>query len=131
MRTRYGWTRGDGKVSEHETSLAEVLEPMLVTPGMWVTFADAYLDALDVVARADPARKQRIWVSGPGYDHAAFIRKDRVGKLARWHGMLADHLVQVGAGGSRRLLTVGDRSRLMTLDPGADTAAAMEEAGHL
>src|SRR5216683_777474 len=33
--SRYGWTQGYGKVSGHETSLAEVLEPKMTTPDMW------------------------------------------------------------------------------------------------
>jgi len=93
--SRYGWARGEGKVSEHETTLAEVLEPMLATPDMWVAFADAYLSALDAVARADPGTEQRIWVSGS--DHITVIRKDRARDLSRWHGMLLDHLSETSA----------------------------------
>ena len=48
----YGWTRrGDGKVAENETRLAEVLEPLRTTPDMWRGFAFAYVSALDAVAR--------------------------------------------------------------------------------
>ena len=37
--SRYGWARWEGQVSEHESSLARVLESMLATPDMWVAFA--------------------------------------------------------------------------------------------
>jgi hypothetical protein len=96
--SRYGWTRGDGKVSEHEGSLAQILESMLATPDMWVAFADTYLAVLDDVALADRAAKQRVWVAAPGYDHIAFIRKERASELAEWHDMLVDRLTEAGAG---------------------------------
>ena len=55
--SEYGWTRGDGKVAEHETLLAEVLAPLLTTPQMWRDFAVAYLSALDAVARDEATAK--------------------------------------------------------------------------
>jgi hypothetical protein len=94
--SHYGWTRGGGTVSAHETSLAEVLEPMLATLDNWVAFADAYLTALDAVARADPAAERRVWVSGS--DHITVARKERARNLSRWHDMLVNHLTGTGAG---------------------------------
>jgi hypothetical protein len=89
----YGWTRGDGKVAENETLLAEVLAPLLTTPDMWRDFAVAYLAALDAVSReedagAGKASRRRSW----GLGDADYSRKSRTRTLAAWHAMLAQHL---------------------------------------
>jgi hypothetical protein len=90
--SEYGWTRGDGKVAENETLLAEILAPLLTTPDMWRGFTVAYLSALDAVAREegageDKASRQRSWGSDVDYR-----RKSRAGTLAAWHAMLAGQL---------------------------------------
>jgi hypothetical protein len=97
--SKYGWTRGGGKVAENETLLAEALEPLLTTPAMWRGFAGAYLSALDAVAReeaagAGKASRRRSW----GLSDADYTRKERAGTLAVWHAMLAGHLA--GADGA-------------------------------
>jgi hypothetical protein len=86
--SRYGWTRGYGKVVEKETSLAAVLEAILTSPQMWAGFADAYLGALDAAARTDPAKPKRSY----GVDEIAYRRKERTADLAEWHEMLLDRL---------------------------------------
>ena len=91
--SEYGWTRGDGKVAEHETLLAEVLAPLLTSPDMWRGFAAAYLSALDAITREEAAAegtgsRRRAW----GWSDAAYGRKRRARNLAAWHGMLAGHL---------------------------------------
>lgn len=84
--SRCGWTRqGWGSVAEKETSLASVLQPMLTGPDMWVSFADAYLEALDGIADG-AARKRR-----SGRD-TRFEREDRADDLAEWHRLLVDRL---------------------------------------
>jgi hypothetical protein len=86
--SRYGWTRsGWGRVSQKETSLASVLAQMLAAPDAWVGFTDRYLDALDRVARAAPARPSRAWHS-TGRD-----RDRRTADLAEWHRLLLDRLI--------------------------------------
>ncbi|HEX2746272.1 MAG TPA: hypothetical protein VHO07_21550 [Streptosporangiaceae bacterium] len=91
----YGWTRrGDGKVAENETRLAEVLEPLLTGPDMWRGFAVSYLSALDAVARKEAAgegkaSRQR----SRGLSDADYTRKSRAGTLTAWHARLAAHLV--------------------------------------
>ncbi len=91
--SEYGWTRGDGKVAEHETLLAEVLAPLLTTPQMWRDFAVAYLSALDAVARDEAAAKGKPSVRGSwGWSDGDYKRKSRAGDLAAWHGMLVEHL---------------------------------------
>jgi hypothetical protein len=91
--SEYGWTRGDGKVAEHETLLAEVLAPLLATPQMWRDFAVAYLSALDAVARDEAAAKGKPSVRGSwGWSDGDYKRKSRAGDLAAWHGMLVEHL---------------------------------------
>jgi hypothetical protein len=85
---RHGWTRsGWGRVSQKETSLASVLARMLPAPDMWAGFTDRYLDALDRVAREDPARPSRTW---PPMDRS---RDRRTAELAEWHRLLLDRLV--------------------------------------
>jgi hypothetical protein len=78
--SEYGWTRGDGKVAEHETLLAEVLAPLLTTPQMWRDFAVAYLSALDAVARDEAAAKGKPSVRGSwGWSDGDYKRKSRAG----------------------------------------------------
>ncbi len=95
--SRYGWTEGDGKVAERETTLAEVLTPLLTTPDMWRGFAAAYLSALDAVARDEAAAagkgsRRGILLSSGGWSNADYRRRDRARTLAAWHTMLAGHL---------------------------------------
>jgi hypothetical protein len=86
--SRHGWTRsGWGRVSEKETSLASVLAQMLAAPDAWVGFTDSYLDALDRLTRAAPARSSRVW---PPTDRD---RDRRTADLAEWHRLLLDRLV--------------------------------------
>ncbi len=87
--SRYGWTQGYGKVSGHETSLAEVLEPMLTTPDMWAGFAGTYLTALDAIARTGSARRI---VGSWGVGDADWTRRQRTENLAAWNGRLLDKL---------------------------------------
>ncbi len=54
---------------------------------MWAGFADRYLDALDQVARDDPARPNRAW-RPTGRD-----RDRRTADLAEWHRLLLDRLI--------------------------------------
>jgi hypothetical protein len=91
--SEYGWTRGDGRVAENETLLAEVLAPLLTSPDMWRGFAAAYLSALDAVARAEAAGQGKASRRGSwGWSDADYTRKERAGTLAAWHAMLAEHL---------------------------------------
>jgi hypothetical protein len=86
--SRYGWTRsGYGRVSEKETSLASVLAAMLPAYDMWAGFADRYLDALDQVARDEPARPKHAWRT-TGWD-----REQRSADLAEWHSLLLQRLM--------------------------------------
>jgi hypothetical protein len=82
----YGWTRvGDGRVSEKERSLAEVMAQMLRGGDSWVDFADHYLQALD---RSADDR-------GAAADHwrsPEWTRKERTRNLAAWHLMLLERL---------------------------------------
>ena len=93
----YGWTEGDGKVAERETTLAAVLAPLLASREMWRGFAAAYLSALDAVARDEAAaagkgsRRGRSSSSG-GRSGADYRRSDRARTLSAWHAMLAEHL---------------------------------------
>ena len=71
--SRYGWTRsGCGPVAEKETSLARVLAALLPTPDAWLTFADAYLAALNEAPRRG--------------------RDRRAADLAEWNQLLLDKL---------------------------------------
>ncbi len=90
--SKYGWTRGGGKVAENETLLAEVLEPLLTAPAMWRGFAVAYLSALDAVARDETAGEGKASRRSWGSSNADYTRKERAGTLAAWHAMLAGHL---------------------------------------
>jgi hypothetical protein len=79
--SRHGWTRsGWGRVSHKETSLASVLARMLRAPDAWAGFADRYLDALDRLARAASARRDRFW------DSTSYERDRRTADLAAWRG---------------------------------------------
>ena len=76
----WGWTRRcDGWVSGKETSLAQVAAGMLPVADAWGPFADAYLRALDAVARG----------SADGGREGSRARSTR---LAEWHGMLRERL---------------------------------------
>jgi hypothetical protein len=90
--SEYGWTRGDGKVAENETLLAEVLAPLLTSPDMWRGFAAAYLSALDAVAREQAAGQGKASRRSWGSSDADYSRKRRAANLAAWHAMLAGHL---------------------------------------
>lgn len=71
----YGWTlRGEGWVAERETSLAQVLAELLVTPDMWNQVAEAYVKALGEVASGKGSRR---------------ISRD----LRQWHALLTEHLI--------------------------------------
>ncbi len=84
----YGWTRrGDGQVAEKETPLAGPLARLLTTPDMWRTFAECYLEALEVAGRADPGRPRTVYGT---FDETSYLRKKRADGLAAWHEMLLD-----------------------------------------
>jgi hypothetical protein len=84
----YGWTRrGYGQVAEKETSLAVPLSRLLTTPDMWRTFAESYLEALEVAGRGAPKRPRTMYGS---LDETSNRRKERAGDLAAWHEMLLD-----------------------------------------
>jgi hypothetical protein len=123
--SEYGWTRGDGKVAEHETLLAKVLAPLLTIPQMWRDFAVAYLSALDAVARDEAAAKGKpsVWGSW-GWSDDDYKRKSRAGDLAAWHGMLVKHLAGTDApacwtGWSATAPWPGRRSRSCSPQAGA------------
>lgn len=89
--SRYGWTRtGYGPTSEKETSLAEVVAGILLTPDMWVGFADHYLGALDQVARDSTAKQNR------GRAGAERDQDRRTAALSEWHDMLFGKMVGYG-----------------------------------
>ena len=84
----YGWTRrGYGQVAEKETPLAVPLARLLATPDMWRTFAESYLEALEVTGRADPKRPRTVYGT---FDETSYRRKERADDLAVWHEMLLD-----------------------------------------
>src|SRR5712691_8332517 len=84
----YGWTRrGDGQVAQKETLLAVPLARLLATPDMWRTFAESYLEALEVAGRADPERPRTVYGT---FDGTSYRRKERADDLAAWHEMLLD-----------------------------------------
>jgi hypothetical protein len=84
----YGWTRrGYGHVAEKETPLAVPLARLLTTPDMWRTFAESYLEALEVAGRADPKRPRTVYGT---FDETSHRRKERADDLAAWHEMLLD-----------------------------------------
>ena len=80
--SRGGWTRrGEGWVSERETTLAQVVADMLPAPDAWGGFADQYLRALAGVAERGRAAGGR--------------RRDRLvlgADLSAWHALLRDRL---------------------------------------
>ena len=84
----YGWTRrGYGQVAEKETPLAVPLARLLKTPDMWRTFAESYLEALEVAGRADPKRPRTVYGT---FDETRHRREERADDLAAWHEMLLD-----------------------------------------
>jgi hypothetical protein len=84
----YGWTRrGYGQVAEKETLLAVPLARLLTTPDMWRTFAESYLESLEVAGRADPKRPRTVYGT---FDETGYRRKERADDLAAWHEMLLD-----------------------------------------
>jgi hypothetical protein len=74
-------------VPEKETALGVPLARLLSTPDMWRTFAESYLDALDVAGRADPSRPRTVYGS---FDETRYRRGERTKDLAAWHEMLLD-----------------------------------------
>lgn len=85
----YGWTRrGDGKVAQHETSLARVLEGMLEAPDHWVAVAERYLAALDGLADSADNNTAGRRPRRP----ASHERRERARALAEWHALLLDRL---------------------------------------
>jgi hypothetical protein len=84
---QYGWTRvGDGRVSEKERSLAQVLDQVLRGVDAWVDFADHYLQALDQSAAIGQSRAVDSW------KNPEWIRAERTRNLATWHAMLLERL---------------------------------------
>jgi hypothetical protein len=84
---QYGWTRvGDGRVSEKERSLAQVLEQVLRGVDAWVDFADHYLQALDQSAASGLGGAVDSW------KNPEWIRAERTRNLATWHAMLLERL---------------------------------------
>ena len=84
----YGWTRrGYGQVAEKEMPLAVPLARLLRTPDMWRTFAESYLEALEVAGRADPKRPRTVYKT---FDETSYRRKERADDLAVRHEMLLD-----------------------------------------
>lgn len=80
--SRWGWTRrGEGWVSERETTLAQVVADMLPVADAWGGFADQYLRALDGVAERG---------HGAGGRHRD--RRELGGELSAWHALLSDRL---------------------------------------
>lgn len=80
--SRWGWTRrGEGWVSQRETTLAQVLAGMLPTADAWGQFADDYLRALDSVAeRGRTAGGRRRG------------RQEHEENLSAWHDVLRERL---------------------------------------
>jgi hypothetical protein len=84
----YGWTRGGyGQVAGRETPLAVPLARLLATPDMWRTFAESYLEALEVAGRADSKRPRTVFGT---VNETSYRRKERADDLAVWHEMLLD-----------------------------------------
>ena len=84
----YGWTRGGyGQVADKETPLAVPLARLLTTPDKWRTFAESYLEALEVAGRADRGRPRTIHGT---FDETSYRRRERTNDLAAWHEMLLD-----------------------------------------
>lgn len=78
--SRYGWTRrGDGRVAEHETTLADMIAKLLPTPDAWSAFTDHYLLALDA---AETAGRH-------GRRHSPNRRAE---DLSAWHELVLEHL---------------------------------------
>lgn len=124
--SEYGWSRGDGKVAEHETTLAEVLAPLLTSTLAWRDFAASYLSALDGVAREETAAegassRRRAWDSW-GVSDSGFRRRERARQLAAWHGMLVEHL----AGGEDAALLNRLASHRALARPGSHVPAGAD-----
>jgi hypothetical protein len=76
----YGWTRrGDGWVSQRETTLAKVVAGLLPVADAWGAFADHYLDALDAAA-------------GHAGRRPSATKEARTEALSEWHAMLLERL---------------------------------------
>jgi hypothetical protein len=75
------------QVAERETPLAVPLARLLATPDMWRTFAESYLEALEVAGRADSKRPRTVYGIS---DKTSYRRKERADDLAAWHEMLLD-----------------------------------------
>ena len=74
-------------MAEKETLLAVPLARLLTTPDMWRTFAESYLESLEVAGRADPKRPRTVYGT---FDETGYRRKERADDLAAWHEMLLD-----------------------------------------
>ena len=80
--SRWGWTRrGDGWVSQRETTLAQVVAGMLTAPDAWGRFADVYLRELD-----SAAERERV-VGGRRRG-----RQERDEDLSAWHDLMRERL---------------------------------------
>jgi hypothetical protein len=80
--SRYGWTRrGDGWVSERETTLAHVIAGMLPGDDAWGQFTDDYLRALDRAAERQGGAGAR-----------GTTRSDRAEELSEWNSLLLERL---------------------------------------
>jgi hypothetical protein len=91
---RYGWTRtGGGKIADRETHLTNVLAGLLTVPDTWLTFATAYLRALDDRGTPPPPP-----ASGRAASYAADERRradktravQRAQTMIDWHLLLLD-----------------------------------------
>ena len=75
--SRYGWTRfGMGRLSQKETTLADVLTRMVRVADTWECFSEQYVRALDEVVTGRSGRDVE-W---------------RAEKLAHWHRLLLDNI---------------------------------------
>jgi len=84
--SRWGWTRrGEGWVSERETTLAYVVSGMLPVADAWGEFADHYLQALDSLQ--ERGRTARGGSQG---------RQHRAADLSAWHDLLRERLAHGG-----------------------------------
>lgn len=80
--SRWGWTRrGEGWVSERETTLAQVVADMIPAADAWGEFADHYLKALDSIAER-----------GRGAGGRRRDRRELGDDLSAWHAVLWERL---------------------------------------
>jgi hypothetical protein len=89
--SRHGWTRfGGGRISEKETSLAQVLRGMLTAPDLWTAYADCYLEALDELGGAPSSGRGRAGRSRSA--NGDWGKEKRTADLAEWHLALVGRL---------------------------------------